>query len=605
MIKLLLQNKFKSLDPFQIELPNFVILTGLNGVGKTQILQGIQNDLITLIDENGNKLDPKKYVTSNNLAPNNSAIVTRDQLLQVPRGLWDEFSNQYLNSKKQNPDLRFDNVFNPKSQHYYTITKISEYADKEINDLTAEDFYHFYPIEDGYENIDVFQQNFSNLFKRYLDKYEENEFRRYKNENRGNKNISFLKDNEFIDTYGDAPWLLVNEIIKEADLDYYLDVPEDYNKDAPFQLKLVNTINKAEINFSDLSSGEKVLMSLALALYNSNFDIQFPKILLMDEPDASLHPSMSKKFLDVINEVFVIEKGVKVIITTHSPSTVALAPEESIFIAQKEKNRVKKASKDFALNILTSGLPSLSIHYENRRQIFVESENDVKFYEGLYQKLRPFLQNEISLSFISSGESRTDKNGMKISNCDQVKNISRTLRKAGNNLVWGIIDWDKKNESTENFLKVLGFKSRYSIESYIFDPILLTALLLREKIILREDIGLNDNQNYTDFKQLSDVQLQRISDFLIDSISKEFNRENEEYRECEFINKKKIIIPIWYLETNGHNLEEIILKVFPQLNNLKRGREEMLKMEIIDKVIDDIPDLISKDFLELFKSIQQ
>ena len=54
-------------------------------------------------------------------------------------------------------------------------------------------------------------------------------------------------------------------------------------------------------------------MSLALALYNSNFDIQFPKVLLMDEPDALLHPSMSKKFLDVIKEIFVIQKGVKVI----------------------------------------------------------------------------------------------------------------------------------------------------------------------------------------------------------------------------------------------------------------------------------------------------
>lgn len=605
MIKLLLQNKFKSLEPFQIELPDFVILTGLNGVGKTQILQGIQNNLIFLTDETGNNLDPKKYVTSNNLAPNNSTVVTRDQLLQVPRGLWDEFSNQYLNSKQRNPDLNFDNVFNPKSEHSYTITKISEYADKEIDDLTAEDFYHFFPIEDGFKNIDVFQQNFSNLFKRYQDKFEENEYRRYKNEIRGIKNISFLTNNEFIDTYGEAPWLFVNEIIQEADLDYYLYVPEDYNRDAPFQLKLVNTINKAEINFSDLSSGEKVLMSLALALYNSNFDIQFPKVLLMDEPDASLHPSMSKKFLDVINEVFVKEKGVKVIVTTHSPSTVALAPEESIFVAQKEKNRIKKASKDFALNILTSGLPSLSINYENRRQIFVESENDVKFYEGLYQKLRPFLQKEISLSFISSGESRTDKNGAKISNCDQVKNISSTLRKAGNNLVWGIIDWDTKNKSTENYLKVLGSDSRYSIENYLFDPILLTALLLREKIILREDLGLIDNQNYTDFKDLTEVHLQRVSDFLIDSISEEFNFKNKEFRECKFINKKKINIPIWYLETNGHILEEKILKVFPQLNNLKRGKEEMLKMEIIDKVIDDIPNLISNDLLELFKSIQQ
>ncbi len=92
-----------------------------------------------------------------------------------------------------------------------------------------------------------------------------------------------------------------------------------------------NTFNKSEVKFSELSSWEKVLNLLTLALYNSQFDIEFPKVLLMDEPDASLHPTMSKQFLEVIQKVFVEEKGVKVIITTHSPSTVALASEENLF----------------------------------------------------------------------------------------------------------------------------------------------------------------------------------------------------------------------------------------------------------------------------------
>src|SRR5207247_9494265 len=121
-------------------------------------------------------------------------------------------------------------------------------------------------------------------------------------------------------------------------------------------------------------------MSLALSLYNSNFDIEFPKIRLMNEPDAHLHHSMTRKFLDVIQNVFVNEKGVKVIMTTHSPSTVALAPEESIFLMNKTTPRIAKANKDEALRILTSGVPTLSINYENRRQVFVESKYDVEFY---------------------------------------------------------------------------------------------------------------------------------------------------------------------------------------------------------------------------------
>ena len=36
MMKLALGSKYKSLDPFEIELPDLVILTGVNGAGKTQ-----------------------------------------------------------------------------------------------------------------------------------------------------------------------------------------------------------------------------------------------------------------------------------------------------------------------------------------------------------------------------------------------------------------------------------------------------------------------------------------------------------------------------------------------------------------------------------------
>ena len=148
----------------------------------------------------------------------------------------------------------------------------------------------------------------------------------------------------------------------------------------------------------------------------------------------------------------------------------------------KTSQRIEKTTKDKALKVLTDGIPSFSINYENRRQVFVESPLDVIFYEGLYNRLSKHLEPEISLSFISSGESRTDKNGAKISNCGQVENIVSTLRSAGNKFIWGIIDWDGKNKGSE-FVVVLGNGNRYSIENYLFVPILLSALLLREKLL--------------------------------------------------------------------------------------------------------------------------
>lgn len=601
-MRLTLSNKFKSLEPFIVDLPDFVILTGLNGAGKTQLLTAITNGLLQVTNEDGVELNPKKYVTSQSLSPNESAIVTREQLNANTKSLWDSFC-QYLQNKKNNPNFPLEHIFGQNTPHIKVIEKIRIKSKKQLDDLDSNDFFYHYPLEDGLSQSDVFYQNFSSLFKRYQDKAEENDFRQYRNEVKLQKEFSFLSKEEFIESFGEAPWDFVNKIIQGAKLDYHINSPIDIHRDAPFELKLINNLNDAQIQFGDLSSGEKVLMSLALALYNSNFDIEFPKLLLMDEPDASLHPSMSKQFLDVVQKVFVIEKGVKVIVTTHSPSTVALSPDESLFIVNKTGIRVEKSSKDKALKILTSGVPSFSVNYENRRQIFVESSNDVLFYEKIYQKLETYLIPEISLSFISSGESRTDKNGIKISNCSQVINITEVLRCAGNNFVWGIIDWDLINISNE-YIKVLGNGNRYSIESYLFDPILVTALLLREKLCSKEDLGLCGKENYTDFVNMSKEKLQIVSNKYTDIIASIIKPTNFKVSRSILINKVEIDIPLWYLHLQGHDLEANILKAFPGLNSIKKGKEETLKLEIINKVIDDYPELISIDLLDIFRKVQ-
>ncbi|MBP6755582.1 MAG: AAA family ATPase [Bacteroidia bacterium] len=602
-MKLTLSQKFKSLEPFSIDLPDFVVLTGINGAGKTQLLTAIMQNQLIVTDINGTELNPKKYVTSQTLSPNESAIVTREQLNGNTQNLWNQF-NQYLQNRQNNPNYTLENnVFGHNAPQIKVIDRIAKSAKKTKEELNSDDFFNHYPLEDGLTQSDVFYQNFSSLFKRYQDKLDDNEYRQYRNQTKGHTEITFLTKEEFISTFGEAPWEFVNKIIKEASLDYHINSPANSHRDAPFELKLVNNFNNTEIQFGDLSSGEKVLMSLALALYNSNFDIEFPKILLMDEPDASLHPSMSKKFLDVIQNVFVNEKKVTVIITTHSPSTVALTPEESIFIVNKTGVRIEKANKDKALKILTAGVPSFSVNYENRRQIFVESPNDVIYYEKLYQQLANQLIPEISLSFISSGESKTDKNGIKVSNCGQVINITETLRKAGNKFVSGIIDWDTTNISTQD-LKVLGNGNRYSIENYILDPLLIGALLLREKIIAKEELNLNTNETYIDFKNFNKEKLQFIADYITTKVATVVNPTIITNSTVKLINGIEINLPLWYLHYQGHTLEEQILKVFPQLNAIKKGKEEVLKIEILNKVADDIIEVLSIDILEILQSVQ-
>jgi ABC-type Mn2+/Zn2+ transport system ATPase subunit len=308
IMKLTLTTKFKSLEPFEIDLPNLVVLTGINGAGKTQLLTAILNNQLKIIDDEGLDLSQIKYVTSQTLSPNESAIVTREQLNANTQNLLTNY-NAYLQNKNINPSFSLENIFGHNSLQAKTIAKIAHHAKKDIDKLTSDDIFNHYPLDDGLARTDIFYQNFSSLFKRYQDKFDDNEYREFKSaKSESDNKISFLSREVFLNTFGEAPWDFVNKIITGAKLDYHINSPVNSHRDAPFELKLINNFNRAEIQFGDLSSGEKVLMSLALALYNSKFDIEFPKVLLMDEPDASLHPSMSKQFLDVIENVFVKEK---------------------------------------------------------------------------------------------------------------------------------------------------------------------------------------------------------------------------------------------------------------------------------------------------------
>jgi predicted ATP-binding protein involved in virulence len=198
----------------------------------------------------------------------------------------------------------------------------------------------------------------------------------------------------------------VNDILSAANLDFRINLPVKY-RDKPYKPILIAQGSGDQVEFSELSSGERILISFALCLYYTQDQrqlVEYPKVLLFDEIDASLHPSMTQSLLRTIQEVLIDRKGIKVILATHSPSTVALAPEEALFVMNKnEQRRLQKTTKDKALAILTAGVPTLSIDYENRRQVFVESQYDVEFYEQIYKKIRDKLIPEISLNFISSG----------------------------------------------------------------------------------------------------------------------------------------------------------------------------------------------------------
>jgi AAA ATPase domain len=254
--------------------------------------------------------------------------------------------------------------------------------------------------------VDVFQQSFSQLFMTYFEMQKLNRLRRLDQNEGRMPAMPPLTEKEFEAQYGIEPWVFVNQILNESGLDFEIDHPIDYST-TMFTPQLRKKNSGVELKFSELSSGERVLMSFSFCLYYSADNRQSferPKLLLLDEIDAPLHPSMSRRIVETIQKTLVKEQNVNVIFCTHSPSTVAVSPEEAVYAMHVEKPGLHKLGKRQAINILTYEIPTLSIDFSGRRQVFVESLYHAERYDKLYRTLSSRIASERSLGFIAVGK---------------------------------------------------------------------------------------------------------------------------------------------------------------------------------------------------------
>ena len=193
-----------------------------------------------------------------------------------------------------------------------------------------------------------------------------------------------------------SPWGIINDILKKYDCNgYFID-----ENDIPFpgnytplenyrpQIYLTNKITSAKVGISDLSSGEKVLFALAISIYEMQKESTLPQVLLLDEVGTNLHPSQMGKFIAVIQETFV-DKGVNVIMASHSPSTIALMPEGSVFVMRnpaEEFNHptMRPIKNEDAIEYLTDGFLTFRKGVVNitrqKDTIYVEGETDEKYF---------------------------------------------------------------------------------------------------------------------------------------------------------------------------------------------------------------------------------
>ena len=583
-IKINITKPYKSIGVCEFTLPMFCVITGKNGSGKSHLLEAMADSsyaAVTVLTDNDNTkiCEQIKIIPFGELNPTITESCNPSEITMFIQDVCRCLDPSNMSSMSE-----------PQKAQYRVFI---DYVQKQkgavdAKDLTEDDLrQYFYPKFMG--TNDMFLGKIALIFKNYARIKDNNLTNRLKSE-KGYPTVTsadLLSDEEFVKKYGMPPWNLINDILKRVNIPYLVNDPETQDRDSIFKLELCDRQNdNVRIQCANLSTGEKTLMSLAMAIYNSDTNWKKPDLLLIDEPDAGLHPSMAKDMVNILRDPIVEKLDIPVVITTHSATTVAAMESIEIYEKQRGINVPQKSTKKNALSLLTAGIPFLSVSVEKRRAVFVESQYDADIYSELYEIFKTNIPAEPHFFPFY-------RNLKECSNCDNVITSAKHFKDCGNLQVYGIVDWDNmEDRKTQDNLLVLGNGERYAIENYILDPLLVGLFLIVERELDFSTIGITSLTSYLEIQKIQQEEAQKVIDYVINVLG--FGGETK-------INYN--LINGWSMQTaksvffmQGHMLEKSIKDKFPCFKkyNADAQKSKNLKFQIVKAIIKPCSDLLSK-----------
>lgn len=584
---------------------NVVAIVGRNGSGKTRLLKAIAEGKIQVLVND--EVVPPWGIRLLSVSQFNPELVFVFDPVAYKREL-EKAVEIYRNNK-----IHFDvdlQKFHTNVGHKpgwqpvaHAALRASEVLGKDIKELADEDISDFF--SDG-SLMAMGSLNVAATMRAYWDRMEQNDWHEFRNLKYGETN-SYWSPDQFQARFGPAPWGVLNDFLKKVmDGRYKVKEPTRHNI-AGYSAKIYRVDDGLEIDPAWFSSGEKVLMWLCLSMFASSTGriVEPPKLLLLDEPDAALHPQMVQKLHMVLKDISNrFNSGV--MFTTHSPTSVALFDGP---IWQVSEHNLVDIAKDAAIGELLVGLDQVSIHYTKCRQVYVESHNDEDIYTEIFGYLRRWrkgIAEHISLSFIPAAPKLAEQNVRDLlknhlgdqdaakveqfvqalngqGNCVQVIGAVESLTAQGGVPVHGIIDWDLVNKSL-SYIHVLGSDLFYNIESAILNPLTLGCYILinfPSRINVCE-FGLPDEFDLT-LLYKDGPHLQSIVDAVTAHVLK-VGAVNHDV-ECVFLHGWSVHFDRRYVHMNGHDLENRIKEdgKYPFLKAI--NKRPTLLMDVVQKGI--------------------
>ena len=291
-------------------------------------------------------------------------------------------------------------------------------------------------------------------------------------------------------------WIKINDILSNSYYDdkfnYILEEPDSrINYKITFRHKNKN-LNEI-IPFENLSSGEKIIFELICYVFIIEFNGKKnkTKMILLDEFDANLNPQLSELFINVIRREL-INKNIDIILTTHSPSTVAVVePKELYFMNNNNgihecKNAIDENGKK---NILEKLAPNFI--YEKELGFFgilaKTNKKYIIFVEGKTDKIH--LETAIECLNLEKNYEFIDCSGAEniVNIINVIKDIEIFNNLLSNKIIIALFDFD--NEGCTAASRIIDKEYMKKVNS---DPKIKYAIEIHDKIFKRNYLVFNN-----------------------------------------------------------------------------------------------------------------
>lgn len=301
-IKNLHIKEFKGLRDISInfkkndELLDLLVLAGSNGSGKTRVLESILKYFQDYLDYKQNNIEVGIFYEEKE----KNCISNVQNVQNFFFGL-KNFSYHEVNNSLYEIHIEIKNKLDILPKIIYVPTEIN-FQKMNVASTT---------LVQKYEFINIVNTNLIKDIPSYIATKMISAMLKNKNEKVGDVQKKVFNE--------------INEIFENLSIDVKV---EDISQDGR-NITLFTNSSGDEFDINELSSGEKQLFLRTLAIKMLNPE---NSIILIDEPELSLHPKWQQRIVDVYKK---IGKNNQIIIATHSPHILGSVKKENIILLDR------------------------------------------------------------------------------------------------------------------------------------------------------------------------------------------------------------------------------------------------------------------------------